>query len=104
MSQIHQPPPSKPPESIPPGPASRIPPPSAEAMAAIEGTVRRLRAELAGTTDKARQARLLAEIGDIEERAGDEPGAARDLLAAFNAEPAFREPLEGLVRLLERRR
>ncbi|MEO7110751.1 MAG: tetratricopeptide repeat protein, partial [Polyangiaceae bacterium] len=51
-----------------------------------------------------RQARLHAEIGELEERAGDEPGAARDYLAAFNADPTFREPLEGLVRLLERRR
>ena len=42
--------------------------------------------------------------GEIEERIGDEPGAARDYLAAFNADSTFREPLEGLVRLLERRR
>src|SRR5579883_1105419 len=83
---------------------SKIPPPSADALSAIEGTVKRLRAELAGTHDKTRQARLLSEIGEIEERAGDEPGAARDYLAAFNADPSFREPLEGLVRLLERRR
>src|ERR1700722_11777171 len=95
--------PSQAPEPIGPGP-SRIPPPSPDTLNAIEGTVKRLRAELAGTTDKGRQARLLSEIGEIEERAGDEPGAARDYLAAFNAEPAFREPLEGLVRLLERRR
>ena len=83
---------------------SKIPPPPADALTAIQGTVERLRAELAGTNDKARQARLLGEIGELEERAGDEPGAARDYLAAFNAEPGFREPLEGLVRLLERRR
>ena len=83
---------------------SRIPPPSPDALAAIDGTVKRLRAELAATTDKNRQGRLLFEIGEIEERAGDEPSAARDYLAAFNAEPTFREPLEGLVRLLERRR
>ncbi len=63
-----------------------------------------LRAEVGATTDKGRQARLHAEIGELEERAGDEPGAARDYLAAFNADPTFREPLEGLVRLLERRR
>jgi hypothetical protein len=40
----------------------------------------------------------------LHERAGDEPAAARDYLAAFNADPVFREPLEGLVRLLEKRR
>jgi tetratricopeptide (TPR) repeat protein len=69
-----------------------------------DGTVAKLRAELAAVTDRPRQARLLGEIGELEERAGDEPGAARDYLAAFNADPLFREPLEGLVRLLERRR
>jgi len=63
-----------------------------------------LRAEVAASTLKSRQARLLGEVGEIEERNGDEPGAARDYLAAFNADPTFREPLEGLVRLLERRR
>ncbi|WP_394849437.1 hypothetical protein LZC95_18565 [Pendulispora brunnea] len=66
--------------------------------------VRYLRAEVAATEDRARQARLLGEIGDLLERAGDEPGAARDYLAAFNADPMFREPLEALVRLMERRR
>jgi predicted negative regulator of RcsB-dependent stress response len=64
----------------------------------------RLRAELSATTDRARQARLLCELGELAERAGDEIAAARDYLAAFNADPTFREPLEALVRLLERRR
>ncbi len=100
--------PITPPTSVSPpdpiGAASKAPPPSVDALNAIEGTVKRLRAELTGTHDKSRQARLLMEIGEIEERAGDEPGAARDYLAAFNAAPDFREPLEGLVRLLERRR
>jgi len=67
-------------------------------------TIRRLRAELASATSPARQARLLADAADLEESAGDQPGAARDYLAAYNADPAFREPLEGLVRLLEKRR
>src|SRR5579863_6627041 len=102
-------PPSAPPavptsESITAGPMSARPPPSSAAAKAIEGTVAKLRAELANAREKPRQARLLGEIGELEERAGDEPGAARDYLAAFNADPLFREPLEGLVRLLERRR
>ncbi len=75
-----------------------------KALQAADGMLSQLRAEVAVTTDKGRQARLHAEIGELEERAGDEPGAARDYLAAFNADPTFREPLEGLVRLLERRR
>lgn len=98
---------SPPPEPLTATP-SHVPPPPAEgsvdALAAIEGTVRRLRAELAASTDKPRQARLLAEIADLEERAGDEPAAARDYLASYNADATFREPLEGLVRLLEKRR
>ncbi len=88
------------PSHVPPPPAER----NADAMAAVEGTLRRLRAELTASTDKPRQARLLAEIADLEERAGDEPAAARDYLASYNADATFREPLEGLVRLLEKRR
>ena len=85
--------------------SSRAPQPrSADAVAAIDDTVRRLRAELAAATDPSRQARLLADVGDLEEILGDQPGAARDYLAAYNADPAFHEPLEGLVRLLEKRR
>lgn len=75
-----------------------------KALQAAEGALGNLRAEVAQASDKSRQARLHAEIGELEERGGDEPGAARDYLAAFNADPTFREPLEGLVRLLERRR
>jgi hypothetical protein len=92
---------SQPPASTPV--PSRTPAP-VDVVAAIDRTVRRLRAELAVAHDRTRQSRLLAEIADLEERAGDEPAAARDYLAAYNADPAFREPLEGLVRLLEKRR
>jgi cellulose synthase operon protein C len=95
---------SQPPEPLTSTP-SRIPPPlNAEARGALAETIRRLRAELAGTTEPARQARLLTEIGDAQERAGDEPAATRDYLAAYSADATFHEPLEGLVRLLEKRR
>src|SRR5262249_48640561 len=83
---------------------SRAPPAPEGALREIEGTVAQLRLEVAAATDKSRQARLLCEIGEIEERAGDETGAAKDYLAAYNSDPGFREPLEALVRLLERRR
>ncbi|HZU82056.1 MAG TPA: hypothetical protein VE987_04020, partial [Polyangiaceae bacterium] len=66
--------------------------------------MQRLRAELEASSDRSRQARLLMEVAELEERSGDEPGAARDYLAAYNADQTFREPLESLVRLLERRR
>ncbi len=64
----------------------------------------RLRSETAAQENKALQALLLHESGVLEERHGEEPSAARDYLAAFNADPQFREPLEALVRILTRRK
>ena len=84
--------------------ASKLPPPPPANTEAIASAVERLRAEVAATDDKTRKARLIHEVAEIEERGGDEPGAARDYLAAYNSDTNFREPLEGLVRLLERRR
>ncbi len=92
---------SQPPEAIL---GSRLPPPSNSALEEVEALLTRLRAEAAGASDRLRKARLLYEIGEIEERAGDEPAAARDYLAAFNTTAEIREPIEGLLRLLERRR
>lgn len=66
--------------------------------------VARLRAEHAAHPDKSAQALLLHECGVLEETSGEEPVAARDFLAAFNADPQFREPLEALVRILSRRK
>lgn len=84
--------------------ASQLPPAPVAAIEAIAAAVGRLRDEVEATTDKSRRARLLHEAGEIQERGGDEPGAARDYLAAYNSDTSFREPLEGLVRVLERRR
>ena len=84
-------------------PSRLPPPPPAEALAAIDETVRRLRAEAAAATDRVRQARLLTEVADLEERAGDESSAARDYLTAYNADTSSREPLESLLRLVEKR-
>ena len=64
----------------------------------------RLRSEHAAQEDKALAALLLHECGVLEEKHGEEPSAARDYLAAFNADPQFREPLEALVRILTRRK
>ena len=89
---------SDPPRS-PSHPTSFPPGPSATSPAAIY-----LRAEQATATDPQHKALLLHELGVVEERASDEMGAAREFLAAFNSYPQFREPLEGLVRLLERRK
>src|SRR5262245_27151960 len=80
------------PTSFPPGPTVTVP-------AALY-----LRAEHAQATDPQQRALLLHELGVVEERWGDEMGAAREFLAAFNSFARFREPLEVLVRLLERRK
>ncbi|MEJ7727760.1 MAG: hypothetical protein WKG00_00935, partial [Polyangiaceae bacterium] len=66
--------------------------------------VARLRAELEAQHDKSLAALVLHECGVLEETSGEEPVAARDFLAAFNADPQFREPLEALVRILTRRK
>src|SRR5262245_60501291 len=63
-----------------------------------------LQTEQQSATDPQHKALLLHELGVLEERAGQEMDAAREFLAAFNAHAQFREPLEGLVRLLERRK
>jgi hypothetical protein len=73
----------------------------AEDPAAI---INRLRAEHTAHEDKALQALLLHECAVLAEKIGEEPSAARDYLAAFNADPQFREPLEALVRILTRRK
>lgn len=77
---------------------------TAQATSQGPALVARLRAELAAQSDKASQGILLHETAVLEEVAGEEPVAARDYLAAFNADPQFREPLEALVRILTRRK
>jgi tetratricopeptide (TPR) repeat protein len=75
------------------------PPPSGVAMIA------RLKAEADAAEDAGRKAILLHEAAELEERsAGDELGAAREYLSAYNQDANFREPLEALLRILERRR
>src|SRR5688572_22778470 len=71
--------------------------------AIVTSTIGRLRAEHAASGSTERQAILLHEIGVLEERLGDEASAARDQLAAVNAEPEFAEPLERLLAIIERR-
>jgi tetratricopeptide (TPR) repeat protein len=64
----------------------------------------RLRGEIAASPDRGIHALLLHEVGVLHENAGEEPLAARDYLAAYNADADFREPLEALVLILSRRR
>jgi tetratricopeptide (TPR) repeat protein len=63
-----------------------------------------LQTEQESAAEPQHKALLLHELGVLEERGGEEMEAAREFLAAFNAHAQFREPLEGLVRLLERRK
>ena len=64
----------------------------------------KLQGEINAATEKPAQAALLHELGVLHEARGEEPLAARDYLAAYNADADFREPLEALIRVLSRRR
>src|SRR5215510_9890624 len=70
----------------------------------VAALVTRLRAEHAAQEDKSIKALLLHECAVLEEGHAEEAASARDYLAAFNADPQFREPLEALVRILTRRK
>lgn len=95
---------------VPAEPSVAPPPPeviaaSSNPPAAGTDMIARLRREAEASEDPTRKAVLLHEAAELEERsAGDELGAAREYLAAFNLDSTFREPLEALVRILERRR
>src|SRR5687767_587241 len=75
----------------------------AQDTALVAATIARLRAEADASEGAPREAVLLHEIGVLEEALGDEAAAARDQLAAVNAEPEFTEPLERLIAIIERR-
>src|SRR5690349_16877097 len=69
----------------------------------LNASIGRLRAEHEIASSATTQAVLLHEVGVLEELVGDEAAAARDHLAAVNSDPEFREPLERLVAIIERR-
>ncbi|HEY3255711.1 MAG TPA: tetratricopeptide repeat protein, partial [Polyangiaceae bacterium] len=62
-----------------------------------------MRAEHEGASESKTRAILLHEIGVLEERIGDETASVRSQLGAVNAEAEFREPLERLIAIIERR-
>lgn len=82
-------------------------PPQAQAvpsdLALVTSVMQRLRAEHDATESTATKAILLHELGVLSETLGDEAGSARDQLGAVNADPDFREPLERLIAIIERR-
>jgi hypothetical protein len=70
----------------------------------VEAVVGALRAEHDATTEGRARARLLSTMAAIHEARDDLAAAARDELAATNAEPALLEPLESLIGIARRRR
>jgi cellulose synthase operon protein C len=82
-------------------------PPQAQAapsdLALVTSVIQRLRAEHDASESTAGKAILLHELGVLSEALGDEAGSARDQLGAVNADPDFREPLERLIAIIERR-
>lgn len=72
-------------------------------LALVTSVMQRLRAEHDATESMATKAILLHELGVLSEALGDEAGSARDQLGAVNADPDFREPLERLIAIIERR-
>jgi cellulose synthase operon protein C len=88
---------------MPPPPPAPNPDP-ALAREAVEVRIAALRAEVEATTDRARQAVLLYEIGHLcEHRLGNDAMAVKEYLGAYNLDASFRPPLFDLVRIFERR-
>ena len=90
--------------TIPPETPQDAPGPVERDSDFAEPTVEWLRAEHDANDDAVAQGTLLHEIGVLEEAQGDEAAAARDLLSAINVDPEFREPLEQLIVIIERRK
>jgi hypothetical protein len=84
-------------------PTSRPPPPG-PALELLEQSLSWLRAELDLSKSAEQSAALHHEIGALEELAGHDSVAVRELLAAVNTVASFREPLERLIAIVERHR
>ncbi len=72
--------------------------------AGVEAVLAALRAEHDVATEGRERARLLSTLAAVSEARGDLASAARDALAATNADPALLEPLEALIGIARRRR
>jgi hypothetical protein len=84
-------------------PTSR-PPAAGPEQLLLETSLSWLQAELELAELPDRKAALRHEIGVLQELAGRDSLAVRELLAAVNALPRFKEPLERLIAVIERRR
>jgi tetratricopeptide (TPR) repeat protein len=81
-----------------------IPPVGQPLQQDVARRVKWLADELAVADSKEQQALVAFECAVLREQGRDEAGAAKDYLAAYNADPGFREPVEALASLLERRK
>lgn len=70
--------------------------------ARLESELGRLRAEQENAETDVARAILMHEVAVLEEELGDSSAAARDQLDAVNAEPEFHEPLERLIRIIQK--
>ena len=84
-------------------PTSR-PPAAGPEQLLLETSLSWLQAELELAELPDRKAALRHEIGVLQELAGRDSLAVRELLAAVNVLPRFKEPLERLIAVIERRR
>src|SRR6185436_3782149 len=80
------------------------PPVAGPEQALLETSLTWLQAELELAELPDRKAALRHEIGVLQQLAGRDSLAVRELLAAVNASPRFKEPLERLIAVIERRR
>lgn len=94
------------PDSNRPAPPTAGPsvPPAPLGAGEVQLAAVRLRAEVDLARDSLRRARLLYEIGELEEAAGRHAEATAAYFAAHDAEPEFHEALEGLARTLRHER
>jgi predicted Zn-dependent protease len=72
--------------------------------ALLEADLAWLREELTGAKTPEQRASILYQLGVLEQLAGRDPAAVRQLLAAVNTVAHFKEPLERLIALIERHR
>jgi cellulose synthase operon protein C len=80
------------------------PPETAPEQAILEANLRWLREESEGVWSPEQKAAIRHEIGVLEQLAGRDSVAVRDLLASVNSLASFREPLERLIVLIDRHR
>jgi tetratricopeptide (TPR) repeat protein len=80
------------------------PPEARVRRALLESDLAWLREELSGTKSPEQRASILHQLGLLELAAGRDAVAVRQLLAAVNSVAFFKEPLERLLVLIERRR